>query len=155
MVPLRCVVYNPGSWATQLFQSTAESSSCSVCIGSCQTELAFYNHEIHSLGTKVSFFSSLSSCKSRWTVNHRFCSVFVALDLNSSWCWTCKRCWAPALIIVIILKMFRWSQISLLDVDSDAYQKMNRSLIYAGFRKWDNRVRLVMDALPLFCSFCR
>ncbi len=53
-------------------------------------------------------------------------------------------------MVVIILKMLWHSEISELDVGSDAYQKPNRGLMDAGFRKWDNRVRLVMAALPLF-----
>lgn len=53
-------------------------------------------------------------------------------------------------MIVIILKMFWQSQISQLDVDSDVYQKPIRGPVDAGFRKWDNRVRLVIAALLSF-----
>lgn len=53
-------------------------------------------------------------------------------------------------MVVIMLKMLWRSQISQLDIARDAYQKPNRGLIDVGFRKRDNRVRLVMAALSFY-----
>lgn len=99
------------------------------------------------------FFPSHAGVNERWASLQQlvlFSFGLVALGFNGSWCWTCVSCWAPVQMVVMILKMVWQSQISQLDVDSNAYQQPNRGLIDAGFRKWDNRVRLVMAALPSF-----
>lgn len=155
VLPVRCVVK-----VAQPQHSTQQSGKpcsgkqrwCVTFIGRSQTELALYDLGSTSLSTHCNIiFSLFTSYRGAWREKARQLQplmLFGVLVLKGS----CRCvCLGSCVHGCDATEISGQRQMSHLIVDSSVYQRPNCGLIAAGFRKWDNGVRLVMDALLSIC----